>query len=230
MTFTIIGRCPRTFQLGVGIATYSLAVGGYCPFIDPKVAALSTQAFANPQLGPLAMRLLEMGFSPAKAIQELGDHDPHIDYRQVGIVDRSGTAAAMTGVHTLPWSGHKVGDGYVAMGNVLAGEQVVDAMAKAFEGSEKLDLEERLLRSVEAGRDAGGQPQGQRSAGLHLYDREDYALMDLRVDAHDEPVGELRRVYTLYKPYVPLYYDLRAKEPHKAPTQQEWEKSQRIPV
>lgn len=28
MTYSIIARCPRTGQLGIGITTYSIAVGG----------------------------------------------------------------------------------------------------------------------------------------------------------------------------------------------------------
>ena len=228
MTFTLIGHCHKKNQLGIGIATYSLAVGGYCPFINPKVAAVSTQAFANPQLGPLAMRLLEMGFSPEKVVKELESHDPYHEYRQIGIVDKNGQVAGKTGGNTLPWSGHSIGEGYVAMGNVLSGSQVVEEMAAAYEDAKELDLEERILRSIEAGRDAGGQPQGQRSAALIIYDREDYSLMDLRVDAHEEPIAELCRVYALYKQYIPLYYDLRSKEPHIAPTQEEWERMHQI--
>lgn len=221
-TFTIISRCPRTLQLGIGMATYSLAVGGYCPYIKSNVAALSTQAYANPQLGPLAMGLLEMGCSPENVFKELEGHDPYMEYRQLGIVDKDGTAAARTGSKTRPWAGHIVGNGFLTMGNVLTGQHVTKAMATAFEESIDHDLGERLLRAVEAGRDAGGQPQGQRSAALIVYEAEDYPLMDLRVDAHEEPIGELRRVHTAYIPYIPLYYHLRAKEPHKTPSQEEW--------
>ena len=222
-TFTIIGHCPRTHQLGISLATYSLAVGGYCPFIKSNLAALSTQASANPQLGPLAMRLLEMGYSPAKVIHEMESHDQYIEYRQLGIVYKDGTAVARTGSKTRAWAGHVVGDGFVAMGNVLVGQQVVQAMARAFEETLEQDLELRLLAALEAGRDAGGQPQGQRSSALIVHDREDYALMDLRVDVNDEPVGELRRHYELYKHYIPLY-DMRAKQPDKTPPQDDWTK------
>ena len=69
MTYTIVGRCPRTKQLGIGITTWSLGVGGYCPFIKSKLAALSSQAAADPRLGQLAMRLLGLGYSPAKVMR-----------------------------------------------------------------------------------------------------------------------------------------------------------------
>ena len=221
-TFTIIGRCPRTHQLGISLATYSLAVGGYCPFVKANLAALSTQAFANPQLGHLAMRLLETGYSPAKVVRELEEHDQFIEYRQLGIVYKDGTTAAKTGSKTRPWAGHIEGDGYVAMGNVLEGEHVVNAMARAFDESLNQDLAVRLLSALAAGRDAGGQLDlGERSSALIVYDRDDQALIDLRVDANDNPVGELRRTYDLYKHYIPLY-DTRAKNPEEYPPQQEW--------
>ena len=101
-------------------------------------------------------------------------------------------------------------------------------MARTFESSETEDLEERMLRAVEAGRDAGGQPEGQRSAALIVYRDESYPWMDLRVDAHQEPVGELRRVYEVYRTMAPYYYYLRPKDPANTPTQQEWLEEQRL--
>ncbi|MBT7977266.1 MAG: DUF1028 domain-containing protein, partial [Rhodospirillaceae bacterium] len=156
MTYTVLAHCPRSGQLGIGIATYSLAVGGYCPAIRGSLGAVSTQAFVNLKLGSLALRLLEQGFAPTKVLAELMEDDPQIAYRQVGIVDASGATAVHTGENTRPWSGHLTGDGYIVMGNVLAGEVVLQAMAAAFEAASGEDLDERLLRTLEAGRDAGG--------------------------------------------------------------------------
>ena len=227
-TFTVLGRCPRTRQLGVGIATYSLAVGGYCPDVRANVGAVSSQAFADPRLLPPAMSLLEMGFSAPKVIQELATSDSYFDYRQVGVVDRDGESAAHSGLKTRPWAGHIVGDGFVTMGNVLAGESVVRAMAEAYSAAPEEDLAERLMRAVEAGREAGGQGRlNERSAALIVHEWEPYALIDLRVDVHDDAVTELRRAYEIYKPYVPLYYDLRVKDPPTSPNQEEWERQQR---
>ncbi len=221
-TFTILARCPRTGALGIGIATYSLGVGGYCPAISPGVGVLSSQAFADPRLRPIGMQKLESGGSAGDALKAMQESDSYIEYRQIGIVDAQGTVAVHTGPSARSWAGHQTGDGWVAMGNVLAGPQVVDAMARTFQSSSDVALEERLLRSVEAGRDAGGQPEGQRSAALIVYHDESYPWMDLRVDAHDEPVGELRRVYHVYSPMASYYYDLRPKDPRNTPTQQEW--------
>ena len=222
-TFTILARCPHSAALGVAIATYSLGVGGYCPAINPQAGVLTSQAFADPRLRPIGMQILESGSSAAQALHGMQNADPYPDYRQIGIVDAQGNVAAYTGPKARDWAGHETGVGYVAMGNVMVGPQVVAAMARTFESTEPEGLEERLLRSIEAGRDAGGQPEGQRSAALIVYRvEESYPWMDLRVDAHDEPVGELRRVYELYQPMAEYYYYLRPQDPANTPTQQEW--------
>ena len=222
-TFTILAKCPRTRALGIAMATYSLGVGGYCPAINPQAGVLASQAFADPRLRPIGMQILESGSSAGQALKGMQDADPYGDYRQIGIVDANGEVAAFTGPKARDWAGHKTGEAYVAMGNVMVGSQVVDAMARTFESTEREDLEARLLRAVEAGRDAGGQPEGQRSAALIVYRvEESYPWMDLRVDAHDEPVGELRRVYELYQPMADYYYYLRPQDPANTPTQQEW--------
>jgi len=227
MTYTIIGRCAETGQLGLGIATYSLGVGGYCPFVKADVAVLSSQAFADPRLRTVAMRLLEAGNAPAEVLKTLRHHDPHFDYRQVGIVDKNGVAAAWTGPRTRAWAGQRDGPGWIAMGNVLAGPGVVEAMAQAWEVNGGVELHERLLRVLEAGRDAGGQQNAagrhleERSAALLVHDREEYALMDLRVDAHLTSVEELRRVRDAYLPYVD-YYEMRIKDPPNTPPQDAW--------
>ena len=203
MTYTVIARCPRGGQLGIGIATYSLAVGGYCPAIRGGLGAVSTQAFVNLKLGTLALRLLRQGFAPAKVLAELIDDDPNFAYRQVGVVDATGRTAVHTGENTRPWSGHLTGEGYIAMGNVLAGEGVLAAMAAAFEAGPDEDLDERLLRTLEAGRDAGGQQTAdgthlnERSAAVITHGHRDYGHIDLRVDAHDTAVEELRRVHSI---------------------------------
>jgi uncharacterized Ntn-hydrolase superfamily protein len=225
-TYTILGYCPRTHQLGIGIATYSLAVGGYCPDVRTALGAVSSQAFADPRLLPAAMSLLAQRRLPLEVLNLLAIEDPYFEYRQVGIVDACGRAAAHTGSKVTAWKGQLVGDGFIAMGNCLAGQQVVEAMAGAFMADPRAELSERLLRAIEAGQRSGGQnpPMNERSAALRVHASECYPLMDLRVDVHPNAVLELRRCYEAYKPYIPLYYQLRVKEPNLAPPQIEWTK------
>lgn len=227
MTYTIVAKCPDTDALGVGIATYSLGVGGYCPFLARGKAALSTQAFANPTLGPLALAAIEAGDDAETALAGLRGHDPGFAFRQVCIVDRAGRVGMHTGPSTRPWAGHVVGDGFAAFGNVLSGEAVVHAIAAAFVQSAGTPLAERLLLAVEAGRDAGGQASAtgdhlpERSAALLTQGADIVDDLNLRVDLHDDAVTELRRVYAGYAPYLP-YYALRARRPEATPAQDVW--------
>lgn len=212
MTFTIVARCSRTGMLGVGTATRAPAVGVRVPHITPRVGAVAIMAIADERLGPLALRLLDIGYKAPGVIEQMAIADPHIEQRQLAVVDDDGYAAARTGYANVDWCGHRCRDGYVVLGNALTGEHVIDAMEDAFLASEQEDLEERLMRAIEAGRDAGGQQGGQRSAALLVFDRKTFSRVDLRVDIHDEPVAELRRVFEVYKPIIP-YYDLRQVDP-----------------
>ncbi len=207
-TFTIVGRCRRTQKLGIATATRSLAVGARVSHVRARVGAVAIMAIADARLGYSALRLLETGYKAPSVIEELVHADPYAEYRQLAVIDADGFAAARTGKRNRDWAGHHVGEDYVALGNMLVGEHVVAAIEAAFTRSADQELEERLMRSLEAGRDAGGQHGGQRSAALLVYDDRPFAHVDLRVDVHDEPVGELRRVFEVYKPAIP-YYNLR---------------------
>ena len=170
MTYTLLARCPRTGALGVGIATYSLAVGSKCPAIASSVGAITTQAFVNPTLKALGLRLLGLGHPAAQVLELLRGADSDFEFRQVALVDRNGQVACHTGGRTRPWAGHQIGDGFAALGNVLKGEAVASGMAEAFRASSG-DLAERLMAAIEAGRSAGGQhgldgPLPERSAHL----------------------------------------------------------------
>jgi uncharacterized Ntn-hydrolase superfamily protein len=220
MTYTVIARCPRTAQIGIGIATYSIGVGLYCNGLRSNVGATMTQAFVNQGNNTLALRLLAQGFTPAHVLAELSANDPDATYRQIAVIDREGRAVAYSGPKTRGWAGHKIGEGYVAMGNVLAGPEVVDAIAAGYEADPEEAFERRLLRAIEAGRDAGGQVGNdghltERSAAIVVYSAYDYADLDIRVDLHDEAVDELRRNFEEYDLYRGYYRD-RGKNPRDA--------------
>lgn len=196
MTFSIVGRCPRTGRLGVAVSTKVPAVGMLCPFARPRVGAIATQSFVNPYLGPDGLDLLARGHSAQETLDRLVADDPGRDVRQLGIVDALGRSAAFSGRACVGWFGHQTGDQFAAQGNMLVGAETVDAMAAAFVANEATDLPERLLRALEAGQAAGGDKRGRQSAALYVVDRETaYASLDLRVDEHPDPVAELRRVF-----------------------------------
>jgi len=220
MTFTLLARCPLSGQVGIGIATYSICVGLYCNGLRGNVGAAMTQAFVNQGNNTLALNLLTKGFGPARVVDELRANDPYGDYRQIAVIDREGRAAAYSGPKTRGWSGHKVGDGYVSMGNVLAGPHVVEAIAAGYEAASGESFERRLLRAIESGRDAGGQLGNdghltERSAAIVVHGAYDHAELDLRVDLHDKAVDELRRSFEEYELYRGYYRD-RGKNPRDA--------------
>ena len=217
-TFSIVGRCSRTGMLGIAITTSDISVGSRCPFVKPSVGAISTQASTDPSLGPFALRLLELGYSAKGALQQLEAGDPHIERRQLGLVDHNGNPAGRTGTMNNPWAGHTTGQNYVAMGNGLVGEEVVQAMAAVFLEAPQLDLEERLTGALEAGQKSGGEAHDAtpyHSAALLVYGTDTFSRVDLRVDEHPTPVAELRRLLDIYVPMID-YFALRASNPEAA--------------
>lgn len=204
-TFTAIGRCPRTGRLGVSVTTGEIGTGGRVPSVLANVGAVGTQAYTDPRLGPLAIRLLELGYPAARVMAELEASDPHIEWRQLGIVDRYGRTAVRTGARNTAWAGHVTGDGWVVMGNAVINEDVVGAMARAMEEHEAEDIETRLMHAISAGTDAGGQPDGQRAAAIVVHENEGYTIVNLRVDDHDAPMKELWRLFEKLHPLVPYY-------------------------
>lgn len=236
MTFTILAHDPDADQVGIGIATASLAVGGLCPFTTLAGDIVTSQAFARPELGLLVARMLSDGADMATIEQALTAADPHIGHRQIGIIHRDGSLHAFSGPNCRPWSGHQLAEGHLVMGNFLAGPQVLDAMGEAFRMSDGEPLAERLLQALEAGRDAGGQADAlgrhhtERSAGVKVigpggiagFVDAAVASTDLRVDMHDRAVDELRRLYTVLAK-VPAYNALRSSRPTETPGLADWE-------
>jgi uncharacterized Ntn-hydrolase superfamily protein len=193
-TFSIIARCPRSGQIGVSVASAVPAVGSMCPFIRSGIGAVSTQSWVNPYLALTALTQLEKGVGAVEALAAALAEDEAGAFRQFGIVDASGGSAAHTGKACTPWAGQILGPGVAIVGNMLTGPEVLDAMITAFDASASADLAERLMLALEAGDAAGGDMRGKQSAALRIHADEVYALLDIRVDEHAEPVAELRRV------------------------------------
>jgi uncharacterized Ntn-hydrolase superfamily protein len=227
MTYTVIARDPATGQLGIGIATYSLAVGASCPYIRPGVAAVSTQAATFPAHGPALLDFLADGKSLDDSFSRLRASDPDFEYRQIGIVTADGKAHVHTGTKTRIWAGALTGENWLVMGNVVAGEQVTAKMVDAFNADPAASLAARLVAALEAGRDAGGQVGlnavhlPERSAVVLVYGSETFPVMDLRVDDHPDAVTELRRIFDRFSLADPYYRD-RANRPSSTPPQDRW--------
>jgi uncharacterized Ntn-hydrolase superfamily protein len=206
MTFTVAARCPSTGAIGIGIATSSPAVGSRCVHVMHGVGVIAHQATPEPRLARLGMKLLEMGYKAPKVLKELVDGDADIEFRQIAVIDTMGNTVARTGSSNRAHASHLIGEGFVAMGNMLEGPHTVQAIHDAYLATASEPFEERLMRAIEAGRDVGGQyPQGQTSAALLVYKDQAVAHVDLRVDHSLEPIAELRRIFDWFKPLLPFY-------------------------
>jgi uncharacterized Ntn-hydrolase superfamily protein len=195
-------------MLGVATSSKALAAGGLVPYIRNGVGAIASQSFVNPYLGLDGLRLLEDGLPAERALERLIEGDPGRDLRQLAIVDKEGRTAAYTGERCIPWAGHTQGAAYVCLGNILASEKVVAAMARAYEASVGDEFAERLLQALEAAQDAGGDRRGRQSAGITVFGEEEYPYCSLRVDDHPDPIPELRRIYRVFVeeevPFLPM--------------------------
>ena len=180
-----------------------LAVGSVVPWAEPHAGAVATQSYANPRYGPEGLALLRQRLSAEEVVRRLTEADEGRDQRQVGIVDAEGRAATYTGSACHDWAGGRTGAGYAAQGNILVSAATVDALAETYESSTG-PLAARLIDCLAAAQDAGGDSRGQQSAALLVVERDGgYAglsdsVVDLRVDDHEYPIEQLRRLYGLH--------------------------------
>lgn len=202
-TFSIIGRDPETGELGMGVQSKAFAAGNRAMHAKGGLVVIAHQAAANPMYGGIGVELLQAGYSPEEALEMMVASDEGRDRRQVSILDSQGRTAAWTGSGASDWKGHKCGEDYCAQGNILMGSEVVDAMAASFEASTG-PLAERLLDALDAAQAAGGDARGMQSGAILVVSARSgggYSdrAVDIRVDDHAEPLGELRRVLNLFR-------------------------------
>ena len=203
-TYSIAACDLDAGQWGVATQSKFLAVGSVVPWAEPHVGAIATQAYANPRYGPEGLSLLREGLSAEEVVARLTAADEGRDQRQLGVVDREGRSASFTGAECLEWAGGRTGPYYAAQGNILVSAETVDAIAETFESS-KGTLAERLLDCLDAAQAAGGDRRGQQSAALLVVEQDGgYAklsdtIVELRVEDHELPLEELRRLYRLHE-------------------------------
>jgi uncharacterized Ntn-hydrolase superfamily protein len=202
-TYSIVAVDLDAEQWGVAVQSKFLSVGSVVPWAEPHVGAVATQAYANPRYGPNGLQLLREGLSADEVVERLTSEDDGRDHRQLGVVDARGNAATYTGNECMDWAGGRTGEGYAAQGNILVSGETVDAMADSFEGSSG-PLAVRLIDCLAAAQAAGGDSRGQQSSALLVVQRDGgYAgmsdtVVELRVEDHELPIEELRRIYTLH--------------------------------
>jgi uncharacterized Ntn-hydrolase superfamily protein len=203
MTYSIVARDEETGELGVAVQSRAFNTGATVPWGAPGVGVVATQSYTEMSYGPLGLDLLRGGKSPAEALAELVAADDDSAYRQVAILDAQGRVAVHVGESCIPAAGFAAGDGFSAQANMVDSERVWQAMAEAFEGSEG-PLAERLVAALDAAEEAGGDWRGRQAGGILVVGPEGKPWkreVDLRVDDHADPLGELRRLLRLRNAY-----------------------------
>ena len=203
-TFSIVARDPNSGELGMGVQSKAFATASRTITVKGGVVAIAHQATSNPMYGAIGLELLQAGMTPQQALDAMVRSDDGRETRQVAMIDALGRTAAFTGSLPQNWKGHRCGVDYCAQGNILTGPEVVDAIARSFESS-KGPLAERLLAALDAGQAAGGDARGMQAGALVVAkplagaagfgDR----VVDLRVDDHRAPLGELRRLLNMLR-------------------------------
>ena len=215
MTYSLTARCAESGAFGTIVTSSSIATAARCAWAGP-LGAVATQNLSDPALGPQGLALLRQGLGAGAVLELLLKSTRGVAHRQVAVVDRMGGTAWFSGERAMPEHAVATAPDCVALGNLLANTAVPRAMVDAFAASHGQALAERLMLALEAGLAAGGEAGEERGAGLLVAERHDWPVVDLRVDWHDEPVAELRRLWTRYAPQQAAYV-ARAMDAQTAP-------------
>ena len=205
-TYSIVAYDSVTGEMGVAVQSHWFSVGTIVSWAEAGVGAIATQSFANPSFGPNGLALLKRGLSAQETLDSLLSQDEGRDFRQVGVIDATGSAASHTGAKNIKYAGNIVGKYYSVQANMMLNETVWPAMAKAFEQTEG-SLAERLLASLEAAQREKGDIRGKQSAALLVVGAKNTGQswvdrkVDLRIDDAEDPLMELRRLLKVHTAY-----------------------------
>ncbi|MBS1891376.1 MAG: DUF1028 domain-containing protein [Actinobacteria bacterium] len=203
MTYSIIALDPETRELGVAVQSHYFSVGGLVPWAEPGVGAVATQAAVDIAYGPRGLERMRAGRTAPEALAELVAADSQRQFRQVAMVDAHGGIAVHTGAECMAFAGQTIGHHYSCQANLMRTGEVWDAMSEAFLAASG-PLAERLIDSLDAAESAGGDLRGRQSAAVLIVPAEGEAWqrsLELRVEDHEDPLGELRRVWMLDASY-----------------------------
>jgi uncharacterized Ntn-hydrolase superfamily protein len=204
VTYSIIAFDPETRECGVAVQSHWFSVGALVCWGEPGVGAVATQAVVEQGYGPRGIERMRAGRSAPEALAELVAADSLAAARQVAMVDAHGGVAVHTGADCMAFAGHELGHHHSCQANLMSTGEVWGAMSEAYLGASG-SLAERLLDALDAGEAAGGDLRGRQSAGILVvgaagehWER----LVDIRVEDHEDPLGEIRRLERLNRSYV----------------------------
>jgi len=205
-TYSIVAQDSVTGDLGVAVQSHWFSVGSMVTWAEAGVGAVATQSFVDPAYGPLGLTLMRGGKTARQALDGLLAADPGRDVRQVAMIDAQGNVATHTGTKCIQGAGHIAGRRYSVQANLMSNDRIWGAMSKAF-ASAPGDLADRMLAALEAAEQAGGDIRGKQSAAILIVkgvstgkpwaDR----IMELRVEDHEAPLVELRRLIRVHRAY-----------------------------
>jgi uncharacterized Ntn-hydrolase superfamily protein len=205
VTFSLVGRCERTGAVGAVIASASMAVAARCAAVRAGVGAVCSQSATDPRLRATLLDAMADGAAAGDALAALLDRTADVAYRQLALVDAAGGSASYSGEMALGEATDIHAAGAAAAGNLLAGRDVPAAMLAAFDDQAGDDLGTRLIAALQAGLAAGGEVSPVRSAGMVIAESQPWPVTDLRVDWHDDPVGQLAGLWRLWQPQAASY-------------------------
>jgi uncharacterized Ntn-hydrolase superfamily protein len=212
-TFSIIAYDEKTGELGGAVQSRVFAVGNGVLWAEAGTGIVATQAMVDVSYGPRALAMLRDGKTPEDVVKKVWDSDPNPlpnswpkSGRQFAVMNIKGEHAVYTGPKTSEWSGHKAATHVIAQGNILAGQEVVDEMVKAYQETEG-HMSLRLVAALEAGQKAGGDIRGMQSAAMLIVKKKagpwlnNDTVVRLHVDDNKEPIKELRRLVVKAQQY-----------------------------
>lgn len=206
-TYSIVARDSVTGDLAVAVQSHWFNVGGLVIYAEPGVGVVATQSLVNQSYGPEGLKLMAMNKSPKEALEFMVNRDAAAMYRQVALLNSEGETAVYTGDLCIGEAGHRSGKNFAVQANMMLNTTVWDAMANAFESTEGA-LADRILASLKAAQNEGGDIRGKQSAAILIVKGKgitgnswEDTLMDLRIEDHPDPVAELGRLIQLHKAY-----------------------------
>ncbi|MEM7550730.1 MAG: DUF1028 domain-containing protein [Bacteroidota bacterium] len=223
-TYSIVARDPETGNLGVAVQSHWFSVGTNVSWAEAGVGAVATQSLTNPAFGQRGLELMKSGLTAEQTLEYLLENDEGRAYRQVAIIDKNGNVAAHTGDLCIAEAGHIEGSNFSVQANLMEKNTVWKAMSKAYTNADG-PLAERLLESLKAAQNEGGDIRGKQSAAILVVRAEttgnlwEDRLVDLRIEDHEDPIKEMGRLLKLHRAYEHMNKGdlaIEASDPEKA--------------
>jgi len=190
MTFSIVASNPSTKELCVATSTGLVAVGNLVPSILPNVGAICVQAMVKPSYRDSILDLIKNGSSNESAINNVLKNDKKKEHRQIIVVNAKGQTYVFSGLRMINIYDSCMEDNFAIAGNMLASGSVISSMKKAFLNNSNVFFPKRLLLTLIAGENAGGDKRGCMSAAIEYF-KPNRRIMTLRIDYSNNPLKDL---------------------------------------